>query len=59
MLAGTTKPDWLREQALGLHRAVARSATRGQYVEVDAGHYIHHDRPDAVVDAVDRVVGGR
>ncbi len=58
VLAGTTKPDWLREQALGLHRAVARSAPRGQYVEVDAGHYIHHDRPDAVVDAVDRVLRG-
>jgi pimeloyl-ACP methyl ester carboxylesterase len=58
VLAGTRKPEWLREQALGLHRDVARSAPRGEYVEVDAGHYIHHDQPDAVVDAVDRVLGG-
>ena len=58
VLAGTTKPDWLRQQALDLHRAVAASAPQGQYVEVDAGHYVHHDRPEAVVAAVERVLGG-
>lgn len=56
VLAGTRKPDWLREHALALHRAVAASASSGEYVEVDAGHYIHHDRPDDVIAAVDRVL---
>jgi pimeloyl-ACP methyl ester carboxylesterase len=56
VLAGTKKPNWLRDQALDLHRAVAAAAPRGEYVEVDAGHYIHHERPEAVVEAVERVL---
>ncbi len=56
VLAGARKPDWLRQQALDLHRATAASAPSGQYVEVDAGHYIHHDQPDAVIGAVDEVL---
>jgi pimeloyl-ACP methyl ester carboxylesterase len=36
---------------------VAAAAPRGRQIRVEnAGHYIHHDRPDAVVDAITTVV---
>jgi pimeloyl-ACP methyl ester carboxylesterase len=41
----------------GLQREAAALSTRGEFRLVeDAGHYIHHDRPDVVVEAVREVV---
>jgi len=56
VLAATQKPAWLRDQSLRLHRTVVAAAPRGQYVEVDSGHYIQREHPDAVVEAVDHVL---
>jgi pimeloyl-ACP methyl ester carboxylesterase len=41
---------------------VCASVPRGHHVVLDSGHYIHHDRPAAVIEAVTDVLraqGGR
>jgi pimeloyl-ACP methyl ester carboxylesterase len=51
------KPQALHDQSTKLHAAVAANAPRGRQVVVaDSGHYIHHDQPDAVVDAIAAVL---
>lgn len=46
-----------REIWPALQREAAALSTRGEFRLVeDAGHYIHHDRPDVVVEAVREVV---
>ncbi len=46
-----------REIWPAMQREAAAQSTRGEYRLVeDAGHYIHHDRPDVVVEAVRNVV---
>ncbi len=43
---------------LRLARRLADLSTRGVHrVVADSGHYIHHDQPDAVIAAVNEVVG--
>ena len=55
VLAGRS-PGRPGDQALRLHRTVVAAAPRGQYVEVDSGHDIQREHPDAVVETVDHVL---
>jgi len=55
--ATTGMPPRIRARFTALHAQVAEAAPRGGHVVVaGAGHYIHHDRPEAVVQAVRDVV---
>jgi pimeloyl-ACP methyl ester carboxylesterase len=46
----------LLSRSTALLAEVAAAAPRGRQILVEnAGHYIHHDRPDAVVDAVSTI----
>jgi pimeloyl-ACP methyl ester carboxylesterase len=58
VLSATDKPPWLLDQTLRLHHDVAAAAPRGRCVEVDTGHYVHRERPEAVIEAVDEVLAG-
>jgi pimeloyl-ACP methyl ester carboxylesterase len=59
VLSAGQKPAVLRDRAAALHEALADAAPCGRFTMVDdAGHYIHHQRPDAVLAAVDRVIAG-
>jgi pimeloyl-ACP methyl ester carboxylesterase len=59
VLSAGRKPPTLRDRAVASHRSVAAAAPRGAFVLVDdAGHYVHHRCPEAVLDAVDRVTAG-
>jgi pimeloyl-ACP methyl ester carboxylesterase len=50
----------LRTQLTQRHARLIATVPRGQHTIVDgAGHYIHHDRPAAVIDAVTSVAAGR
>ncbi|MBB5868309.1 pimeloyl-ACP methyl ester carboxylesterase [Allocatelliglobosispora scoriae] len=54
---GKGKPPELRERSIRLVGDVTARTARGEQVVVaDAGHYIHHDKPAAVIDAVRQVV---
>jgi pimeloyl-ACP methyl ester carboxylesterase len=51
------KPRSVRELATTLAQQVAASASVGEHIVVDgSGHYIHHDRPEQVIKAIDDVV---
>jgi pimeloyl-ACP methyl ester carboxylesterase len=53
LTATTGKPAGLQEQSARLHAAEAAEAPHGRQVVVEnSGHYIHHDRPEAVIDAI-------
>jgi pimeloyl-ACP methyl ester carboxylesterase len=53
LTATTGKPPALQEQSAQLHAGVAAEAPRGRQIVVEnSGHYIHHDRPEAVIDAI-------
>jgi len=57
LTATTGKPPALLSRSTALLAEVAAAAPRGRQILVEnAGHYIHHDRPDAVVDAITTVV---
>src|SRR5262249_28495480 len=57
LTATTGKPAALQRRATDLHAEVASAAPRGRQILVDgSGHYIHHDRPDAVVEAIATIV---
>jgi pimeloyl-ACP methyl ester carboxylesterase len=57
LTASTGKPAALQRRAVDLHAEVAAALPKGRQVMVnDCGHYIHHDRPDAVVDAIAAVL---
>jgi pimeloyl-ACP methyl ester carboxylesterase len=48
---------WAAIECLGLHEHLAHLSPRGRRVTVPgSGHYIHEDRPDAVVGAIREVV---
>ncbi|WP_460933603.1 alpha/beta fold hydrolase [Phycicoccus ginsengisoli] len=51
------KPRRLAESSTALHVQVVAAAPQGRHVIADdAGHYIHHDRPDLVTRTVAEVV---
>jgi len=53
LTATTGKPPALLSRSTTLLAEVAAAAPRGRQILVEnGGHYIHHDRPEAVVDAV-------
>ncbi|MFI7209891.1 alpha/beta fold hydrolase [Micromonospora maritima] len=55
--AGRGKPRSLQERSAPLMREIAASTPRGRHSIVDdAGHYIHHDRPEVVIEAIADVV---
>lgn len=57
LIASTGKPPSLLQASLTVLTDLARSAPHGQAISVErAGHYIHHDRPDAVIDAVESML---
>jgi pimeloyl-ACP methyl ester carboxylesterase len=57
LTATTGKPARLQQRATELHARVAAAAPRGRQILVErSGHYIHHDRPDAVVEAIAAVL---
>jgi pimeloyl-ACP methyl ester carboxylesterase len=57
LVATTGKPRALQDQSAHLLAAVAAAAPRGRQILVEnAGHYIHHDRPDAVGEAIAAVL---
>ena len=50
-------PPGARARFTALQAAIAASTRRGRHLVVDgAGHYIHHDQPGVVVDAIRSVV---
>ena len=58
VLAATRgKPKALQEKATSLYADVAAALPRGRLILVeDSGHYVHHDRPAVVVDAIAAVL---
>ena len=53
LTATTGKPPALQLRSARLLAAVARAAPRGRQIMVEnSGHYIHHDRPGVVVEAI-------
>ena len=51
------KPRRLQERSTALLQQIAASTHRGEHVTVDdAGHYIHHDRPEVVIKTVSDMV---
>src|SRR5262245_7305747 len=57
LTATTGKLPALQERSTALLADVSAHAPSGRQVLVEnAGHYIHHDRPDAVVDAITTVL---
>jgi pimeloyl-ACP methyl ester carboxylesterase len=57
LTATTGKLPALQSRSTALLAEVAAAAPRGRQVLVEnAGHYIHHDQPEAVVDAVTTVL---
>jgi pimeloyl-ACP methyl ester carboxylesterase len=57
LTATTGKLPALQSRSTALLAEVAAAAPRGRQILVEnAGHYIHHDRPDAVVDAITTVL---
>jgi pimeloyl-ACP methyl ester carboxylesterase len=56
-LSATKKPDSIRRLSLAASEEVCASVPRGLHVVVDgSGHYIHHDHPAAVIEAISDVV---
>jgi pimeloyl-ACP methyl ester carboxylesterase len=50
-------PQGMRSRWTALQADVAATTPQGRHLVVEeAGHYVHHDRPEAVTDAVLRVV---
>jgi pimeloyl-ACP methyl ester carboxylesterase len=57
LTATTGKPAPLQRRATELLAGVAAAAPRGRQILVErSGHYIHHDRPDAVIEAIGTVL---
>lgn len=48
----SSRPDLRRAS----HARLADEASDGRMIEVDAGHYIHHERPDTVVSVIRSLV---
>ena len=47
----------LRADSTAAAERLAATSSRGKLIQVEAGHYIQIDRPDAVIDAVREVLG--
>lgn len=47
----------LRAESTAVAERLAATSSRGKLVQVEAGHYIQNDRPEAVIDAVREVLG--
>jgi pimeloyl-ACP methyl ester carboxylesterase len=61
-LSATRKPESIRRLSMAATTGVCASVPRGRHVVLESGHYIHHDRPAAVIEAVTDVLraqGGR
>jgi pimeloyl-ACP methyl ester carboxylesterase len=56
LTATSGKPSALQRRAADLHAQVAAMPRGRHLVMDDCGHYIHHDRPEAVVDAIAAVL---
>ena len=57
LTATTGKLPALQQQSTRLLADVAAAAPHGRQMLVEnAGHYIHHDRPDVVVEAITTVL---
>jgi pimeloyl-ACP methyl ester carboxylesterase len=57
LTATTGKLPALQQRSTSLLAGVAATAPHGRQILVEnAGHYIHHDRPDAVVEAITTVL---
>lgn len=56
-LSATEKPEPIRQQSLAATAEVCASVPRGRHIVVDgSGHYIHHDRPATVIEAITDVL---
>lgn len=57
LTATSGKPTHLQQRSTELLAGVAAAAPGGRQILVErSGHYIHHDRPDAVVEAIGTVL---
>ena len=66
LVAGkAVRDDWFTDEMkrdfdarwLSEHAEVARRSTRGEFLVIpDAGHFIHRDRPDVVIHAIQEVI---
>jgi pimeloyl-ACP methyl ester carboxylesterase len=57
LIATKGKPPALQRHSAALLASVAAGAPRGRHILVEnSRHYIHHDRPDVVLDAIEAVL---